>query len=58
MSEAVPSRAAPWNGVHVRRATAYALNRADIIAAAALSSKFTLPGYAYAGHDLIPPQAH
>jgi peptide/nickel transport system substrate-binding protein len=34
----------PWNDVHVRRAAAYALNRADIIAAAA---GYNVPVYTY-----------
>jgi peptide/nickel transport system substrate-binding protein len=38
----------PWNGVHVRRAVAYALNRPDIIAAHG--------GYAAPLYTLIPPQ--
>ena len=40
MNTAVP----PWNDVHVRRAAAYALNRADIIAAAA---GYNVPVYTY-----------
>jgi peptide/nickel transport system substrate-binding protein len=35
---------APWNNIHVRRAVAYALNRADIIAAAA---GYNVPVYTY-----------
>jgi peptide/nickel transport system substrate-binding protein len=35
---------APWNDIHVRRAAAYALNRTDIIAAAA---GYNAPVYTY-----------
>jgi peptide/nickel transport system substrate-binding protein len=38
------TKVAPWNDVHVRRAAAYALNRADIIAAAA---GYNSPVYTY-----------
>lgn len=40
---------APWNDVHVRRAVAYAIDRADIITA--------LGGYALPSYTLIPSQS-
>jgi peptide/nickel transport system substrate-binding protein len=44
---AMNTKVAPWNNVHVRRAAAYAINRADIITAEG--------GYAVPDYTMIPP---
>jgi peptide/nickel transport system substrate-binding protein len=43
----MPTAAAPWNDIHVRRAVAYALNRGDIVKAAG--------GFATPVTTMIPP---
>ncbi len=43
------TQVAPWNDVHVRRAVAYVLDRANIITAQG--------GYAVPSYTLIPPQS-